>query len=349
MPMPTSVSDAKKSAKPLDASHPVHKRIAVLFPGQGSQSVGMLCELNEQYPQVATTFAEASDALGEDLWAICQDEHKLNQTEYTQPALLTASMAIWRILQDALHWHPAVDDKSTHHPVFLAGHSLGEYSALCAGGAISLADAVQLVHQRGKLMVDAVQNVSSKMLAVLGLDDQQVISLCEQAESQYDDAVVSVANFNSPSQVVVAGNTVGVDAVQSLVASMGKRAVPLKVSVPSHCALMTPASDDLAKALNARRTLTLPHIEVIQNRHAKIEHTLPELKTALIEQLHHPVLWTQTMQSLADKHVTMLVECGAGTVLSNLAKRQTTPITCLPTDKPDRLTKVITSIKEANT
>ena len=171
-------------------------RIAVLFPGQGSQVVGMLSELAETYPEIRDTFTEASTALGEDLWVICQDEDKLNQTQYTQPALLTASIAIWRILQQK------IEDK----PCYLAGHSLGEYSALCAAGVISLADAVKLVHKRGQLMQEAVAGVDTAMAAVLGLEDHRVENLCEQATEHVDDAIVGAANFNSPGQVVVSGN-----------------------------------------------------------------------------------------------------------------------------------------------
>lgn len=305
-------------------------RIAILFPGQGAQAVGMTAELSETYPQIRATFDEASAALGEDLWAICQDESRLNLTQYTQPALLTASMAIWRILQD----------KIGKKPCYLAGHSLGEYSALCASGVIDFADAVRLVHKRGQLMQEAVEGVDTAMAAVLGLEDQRVVTLCEQASEHVDGAIVDAANFNSPGQVVVSGNAVGVAAVIDKVQNTGKKAIPLKVSVPSHCALMQPASDALAEALAAIQfdQATIP---VIQNRQARVESSALGIKQALTEQLSEPVLWSQTMQELADKQIDILIECGSGNVLSNLAKRQATPIVSYPTDKPARLDKLL--------
>ena len=305
-------------------------RIAVLFPGQGSQVVGMLSELAETYPEIRDTFTEASTALGEDLWVICQDEDKLNQTQYTQPALLTASIAIWRILQQK------IEDK----PCYLAGHSLGEYSALCAAGVISLADAVKLVHKRGQLMQEAVAGVDTAMAAVLGLEDHRVENLCEQATEHVDDAIVGAANFNSPGQVVVSGNAAGVNAVIDKVQNTGKKAIPLKVSVPSHCALMEPATNALADELAAIQfdQATIP---VIQNRHARVESNAVAIKQALTEQLSEPVLWSKTMQELADKQINILIECGSGNVLSNLAKRQAHPIVSYPTDKPARLDKLM--------
>ena len=305
-------------------------RIAVLFPGQGSQVVGMLSELAETYPEIHDTFTEASTALGEDLWAICQDDDKLNQTQYTQPALLTASIAVWRILQQK------IEDK----PCYLAGHSLGEYSALCAAGVISLADAVKLVHKRGQLMQEAVAGVDTAMAAVLGLEDHRVENLCEQATEHVDDAIVGAANFNSPGQVVVSGNAAGVNAVIDKVQNTGKKAIPLKVSVPSHCALMEPATNALADELAAIQfdQATIP---VIQNRHARVESNAVAIKQALTEQLSEPVLWSKTMQELADKQINILIECGSGNVLSNLAKRQAHPIVSYPTDKPARLDKLM--------
>lgn len=305
-------------------------RIAVIFPGQGAQAVGMTTELSVLYPQIKDTFAEASAALGEDLWAICQDEELLNQTQYTQPALLTASIAIWRLLEDKLG----------KTPCYLAGHSLGEYSALCAAGVLSLADAVQLVHKRGQLMQEAVVGIDTAMAAVLGLDDQRVETLCEQATEHVEGAIVGAANFNSPGQVVVSGNAIGVAAVIDKVQNTGKKAIPLKVSVPSHCALMQPASTALTEAL-AAISFNQANIPVIQNRHAQVETSTSGIKQALTEQLSEPVLWSQTMQELADKQIDILIECGNGNVLSNLAKRQASPIISYPVDKPARLDKLI--------
>lgn len=305
-------------------------RIAVIFPGQGSQAIGMASELAEIYPQIHETFAEASEALGEDLWAICQNENQLSQTQYTQPALLAVSIAIWRILKD----------KIDRKPCYLAGHSLGEYSALCAAGVLSFTDAVQLVHKRGQLMQQAVEGIDTAMAAVLGLEDNRVENLCEQATEHVDNAVVGAANFNSPGQVVISGNAIGVAAVIDKVQNTGKKAIPLKVSVPSHCALMQPASHALAEALAAIKfdQATIP---VIQNRHARVETSTLGIKQSLTEQLSEPVLWSKTMQELADKQITILIECGSGNVLSNLAKRQAHPIASYPVDKLARLDKLM--------
>ncbi|WP_029103913.1 ACP S-malonyltransferase [Moraxella caprae] len=306
------------------------KRVAVIFPGQGSQTIGMMDELAEHFSVVKTTFDEASGALGVDLWEITHDESRLNKTEFTQPALLTASVAIWQIVKDKLSAQGIT-------PLCLAGHSLGEYSALVASGVLSLTDAVKLVHERGKLMTGAVAGIDTQMVAVLGLDDEQVASLCEDATE--NAGIVGPANFNNPGQVVIAGTQVGVSHVLSAVESLGKKAVPLKVSVPSHCELMNPASDALAKLLDTTEFATA-QIPVIQNRHAQVHKHVSDIKTALTEQLSMPVLWSQTMQKLADKQIDVVIECGPGNVLSNLAKRQETPIVALPTDKLARLEKL---------
>lgn len=306
------------------------KRVAVIFPGQGSQTVGMMDELAERFDGVKATFDEASDALGFDLWEITHDESRLNKTEFTQPALLTASVAIWRIVEPMLV-------RQDIAPLYLAGHSLGEYSALVAGGVLSLADAVKLVHERGKLMTEAVSGMDTQMAAVLGLDDEQVISLCENASENV--GIVNPANFNSPAQVVIAGTEVGVSHVLSAVENLGKKAVPLKVSVPSHCQLMNPASEALAKLLD-ETDFAPAQIPVIQNRHAQVHKSLSEIKTALTEQLSMPVQWAKTMQKLAEKQIDLVIECGPGNVLSNLAKRQETAIVALPTDKLARLEKL---------
>lgn len=310
----------------MDSKH----RIAVLFPGQGSQQVGMLSELWDSYPMIEQTFTEASDALGFDLWQVCQDDVLLAQTQYTQPALLAASMALWRIIEPKLQYSP----------IYLLGHSLGEFSALCASGVFSLADAVRLVHQRGQFMASAVMGMDTKMAAILGLEDSQVANMCEQIGDMNPTALVDPANFNSPGQVVVAGNAIGVDAViEQTQTCHGKKAVPLKVSVPSHCRLMTPACAKLKDKLDNIEFLSA-NINVIQNRHARVEQSTDEIKTALVEQLNHPVRWSESMQMLADMHIDVLIECGSGNVLSNLAKRQAAPIIAYPTDKISRLQKL---------
>lgn len=308
----------------------IAKRLAVVFPGQGSQTVGMMNELAESFESVRKAFDEASAALGFDLWEVTQDESRLNKTEYTQPALLVSSVAIWQIIEPMLA-------KQSLKPLYLAGHSLGEYSALVASGVLSLGDAAKLVHERGKLMTAAVKGMDTQMAAVLGLEDEQVASLCEEVSSS--TGVVNAANFNSPGQVVVAGTAVGVAGVLSAVEGLGKKAVPLKVSVPSHCQLMNPASDALAELLNATQ-FNEAKIAVIQNRHAKVHTDIADIKLALTEQLSMPVQWSKTMQKLADQEIGLVIECGPGNVLSNLAKRQATPITALPTDKLARLEKL---------
>lgn len=306
----------------------VAKRVAVVFPGQGSQTVGMMNELAEKYQEIRATFDVASQALGFDLWEVTQDESHLHQTQYTQPALLTASVAIWRVLSGILA-------EKNMSPVYLAGHSLGEYSALVASGVLSLEDAVRLVHERGKLMTAAVADIETQMAAVLGVDDDVVADLCQQAKAQ-TNASVNPANFNSPGQVVIAGEQTGVSAMLGLVSELGKKAMPLKVSVPSHCELMKPASDALADLL--AKTQFLPaQIEVVQNRHAAVHQATDEIKTALTEQLSMPVQWAKTMNVLADAGVELVIECGPGNVLTNLAKRQATPIAAMPTDSIARL------------
>lgn len=306
----------------------VAKRVAVVFPGQGSQTVGMINELAEKYQEIRATFDVASQALGFDLWEVTQDESRLHQTQYTQPALLTASVAIWRVLSGILA-------KKNMSPVYLAGHSLGEYSALVASGVLSLEDAVRLVHERGKLMTAAVADIETQMAAVLGVDDDVVADLCQQAKAQ-TNASVNPANFNSPGQVVIAGEQTGVSAVLGLVSELGKKAMPLKVSVPSHCELMKPASDALADLL--AKTQFLPaQIEVVQNRHAAVHQATDEIKTALTEQLSMPVQWAKTMNVLADAGVELVIECGPGNVLTNLAKRQASPIAAMPTDSIARI------------
>lgn len=317
-------------AVPMISETPTNPlRYAVIFPGQGSQSVGMLADWAQDFAQVKQTFDQASEAVGFDLWAICQGTHptlRLDDTAYTQPALLTASMAIWRILRDEFAIAPA----------YLAGHSLGEYSALCASGVLCLEDAVRLVHQRGQYMTQAVQDIDTKMAAVLGLDDEQVHSLCEQVETCSDKAIVSPANFNAVGQVVIAGNTVGVDSAIEQVLSLGKKAVALNVSVPSHCRLMQPASEQLAQQFSQIH-FNAPSIPVLQNRHARVEADTIALQQALIEQLSMPVLWSSIQNRLADKHIGLQIECGSGNVLTNLAKRQNQKIPTLATDKVTKL------------
>ena len=325
-------SQASANQPATSSQNAASMKYAVIFPGQGSQSVGMLNDWAAQYPTVKATFDEASRALGFDLWAICQGASgaaSLDDTAYTQPALLTASMAIWRVLRDELDLQPA----------YVAGHSLGEYSALCAAGVLSLADAVKLVHQRGQYMNAAMQSQTGKMTAILGLPDEDVQQICDAVVAEHTQAVVSPANFNAPGQVVIAGNVAGVDLASEKIVSLGKKSMPLKVSVPSHCQLMTPATDKLAAELE-NVTFNPPSIPVIQNRHARVENDVTAIKQALIEQLNMPVLWSTIENKLADAQISLQIECGSGSVLTGLAKRQAQKINTLATDTVAKLDNI---------
>lgn len=283
---------------------------AVVFPGQGSQSVGMLAELAEQFPIVQETFAEASEVLGYDLWALVQNgpAEDLNQTNRTQPALLTASVAIWRVWQQEGGAQPSV----------MAGHSLGEYSALVCAGVIDFKQAVKLVELRGELMQEAVPAGVGAMSAIIGLDNDAIAKACEEAAQ---GQVVSPVNFNSPGQVVIAGNKEAVERANALCKAAGaKRALPLPVSVPSHCALMKPAADKLAVALEEIE-FSAPSIPVINNADVAIETDPAAIKDALVRQLYGPVRWTEGCEKMANEGVELLLEMGPGKVLTGLAKR----------------------------
>ncbi|MDO3722625.1 ACP S-malonyltransferase [Marinobacter sp. chi1] len=283
---------------------------AFLFPGQGSQSVGMLSDAASEWPIVAETFSEASAALGYDLWQVCQEgpAGELNQTTVTQPALLTASVALWR------QWCQAGGPR----PDYVAGHSLGEYSALVVAESLGFAEAVKLVRLRGELMQGAVPAGEGKMAAILGLEDQEVVAACESA-SQGD--VVSAVNFNAPGQVVVAGSAAAVErAIEACKEKGARKAMPLPVSVPSHCALMRGAANKLAEALEDV-SFNDAVIPVVQNVHAGVESEAAILRENLLKQLYSPVLWTDSVRKLMQEGVTVAAECGAGKVLAGLAKR----------------------------
>ena len=284
--------------------------LAFVFPGQGSQSVGMLAELAAVSPLVRQTFDEASAGAGVDLWALSQagPEEELNRTENTQPALLAASVAAWRV------WR----ERGGRLPAQLAGHSLGEYSALVAAGALSLHDAAALVAERGRLMQAAVPAGVGAMAAIIGGEDEQIAQVC--AEVAAGD-VVAPANFNSPGQLVIAGHAAAVDRALARLAELGvKRAVKLAVSVPSHCDLMRDAAVRLAERMSAI-AWTLPSIPVIQNADARAHDSLPAIRDALQRQLYQPVRWTGCVQALAAGGATRIYECGPGKVLSGLIKR----------------------------
>lgn len=285
-------------------------QFAVVFPGQGSQSVGMLAALAEENSLVKETFAEASDALGYDLWQLVQQgpEAELNKTWQTQPALLAASVAVWRVWQQ----------KGGKTPAMLAGHSLGEYSALVCAGVLAFKDAVRLVELRGKLMQDAVPEGTGAMYAIIGLGNDEIVKACEESAQ---GEVVAPVNFNSPGQVVIAGNKEAVERAGAACKAAGaKRALPLSVSVPSHCALMKPAADRLALALKDI-TFNAPEIAVINNVDVKAEIDGDAIRNALVRQLYSPVRWTETVELMASQNVTHLLEMGPGKVLTGLTKR----------------------------
>ncbi|GAA0781829.1 MULTISPECIES: ACP S-malonyltransferase [Pseudomonadati] len=286
------------------------ENVAFVFPGQGSQAVGMLADLAQEHAVVSQTFAEASEVLGYDLWALIQDGpvESLNETDKTQPALLSASVAIWRAYQAS--GKPA--------PALLAGHSLGEYSALVCAGVIDFKDAVKLVELRGQLMQQAVPAGTGAMYAIIGLDDEGIAKACEESA---EGAVVSPVNYNSPGQVVIAGEKHAVErAAAACKAAGAKMAVALPVSVPSHCALMKPAADKLAQAL-ANISFSTPVIKVINNVDVAMPTDSQAIKDALVRQLYCPVRWSETVTFMAEQGINQLVEMGPGKVLTGLTKR----------------------------
>jgi [acyl-carrier-protein] S-malonyltransferase len=304
--------------------------LAIVFPGQGSQSVGMLAELAAAHPEVKATFDEASEGAGVDLWDISQNgpEEKLNSTENTQPALLAASVAVWRVYLE----------QGGALPAYLSGHSLGEYSALVAAGAISLKDAAGLVAERGRLMQAAVPAGVGAMAAILGGDDAQIAQVCEEvAQGQ----IVAPANFNSPGQLVIAGHAEAVDRALARLAELGvKKAVKLAVSVPSHSMLMREAADKLGEKM-AAIAWQAPSIPVVQNADAKVHASLDDIRGALQRQLYLPVRWTECVQVLATHGITQALECGPGKVLAGLIKRIDKSIEARAIGTPAELDAVI--------
>jgi len=292
-------------------------KIALVFPGQGSQAVGMLSELLADSQIAKATFAEASEALGYDLAALVLNgpEEELNQTHRTQPALLTASVAIYRQWLDA---NPDAD-------VVMAGHSLGEYSALVCAGVVSLSEAVKLVENRGLYMQEAVPAGVGSMAAIIGLGDDEIKAACDASAN---GEVVSPVNYNSPGQVVIAGHKAAVERASEACKEAGaKRALPLAVSVPSHCKLMKPAAEKLAADL-ATLTFNTPKYDVINNVDVKAEQSSEAIKDALVRQLYSPVRWTETVQALVAQGITQSYEFGPGKVLTGLAKRIDKAMVC---------------------
>ena len=284
---------------------------AFFFPGQGSQSLNMMAGFDNM-AVVKDTFAEASDVLGQDLWAMMNtDAQAINDTVNTQPLMLAAGVATWRAYQ-------ALGGNS---PTALAGHSLGEYSALVAAGSLDFADAVRLVRLRAQLMQEAVPQGAGAMAAILGLDDDAVRAVCAAAEAELSGEVAEAVNFNSPGQVVIAGSAAAIARAAELAKEAGaKRALPLPVSVPSHCRLMQPAAAKLATALQ-NTAYRQPEIRVIHNADVAAHTDIAQIKDALVRQLYSPVRWTETVALLVEEGITESAECGPGKVLAGLAKR----------------------------
>ncbi|MEG9499515.1 ACP S-malonyltransferase [Mannheimia indoligenes] len=288
-------------------------KFAMVFPGQGSQAIGMLADLATQYPIVEETFKQASEVLGYNLWDLVQNgtAEDLGQTQRTQPALLAASVAIFRVWQEK---YPELK------PSVMAGHSLGEYSALVCAGVLNFQDAIKLVELRGNAMQEAVPAGSGAMYAIIGLDNEAIIKACEQAATETGE-IVSAVNFNSPGQVVIAGTKAAAEKAGELCKAAGaKRALPLAVSVPSHCALMKPAAEKLAKALQ-NITLNQPLVPVINNVDVAVEIDADTIRNALVRQLYSPVRWTETVEKMAQDGITTLYEIGPNKVLTGLTSR----------------------------
>ena len=308
--------------------------VAFVFPGQGSQSIGMLNALADAYPQVRETFAEASAALGYDLWAIVSSglEDKLNQTEITQPAMLSAGVAVWRVWQA----------EKGAQPVLMAGHSLGEYTALTCAGALNFGEAVKLVADRGRFMQEAVPAGQGGMAAIVGLDDEQVQALCIQAAQ---GEILAAVNFNAPGQVVVAGTTGAVArAVEQAKGAGAKLAKILPVSVPSHCALMHPAAMRIRERLQSV-TIKATNIPVLHNVSVKTENDAQAIRDALAQQVESPVRWVETIRNMAAAGVDKLVECGPGRVLTGLNKRIVKDAPTLPVYDPETLRLALSALK----
>lgn len=298
---------------------------AFLFPGQGSQAVGMLSGLADE-PAVRQTFREAADTLGFDLWGLIQNgpEEQLNRTDRTQPALLAASVALWRL------WL----ERGGARPQWLAGHSLGEYSALVCAGALSLADGIRLVETRGRFMQEAVPAGQGAMAAILGLDDDAVTQVCAEAAG---DQVVQAVNFNAPGQVVIAGDHEAVErAIAACKEAGAKKAMPLPVSVPSHCELMRPAAERLREVLE-QQSFATPEIAVVNNVDVAVETEPDAIREALVRQLYSPVRWSETVRRLLDEGVEQSYECGPGKVLAGLVKRVERRAAVTPLGDPEAL------------
>ncbi|MDB4430559.1 ACP S-malonyltransferase [Pseudomonadales bacterium] len=311
----------------------IDQKLAFVFPGQGSQSVGMLAPLADEYSSIQQLFSRASDVLGYDLWALAQSgpQEQLNLTEQTQPLLLTSSVAIWQVWQSL----------GGSVPALMAGHSLGEYSALVCSGVIDFDAAVSLVRDRGKFMQQAVPQGVGAMSAVLGLDDEVIVSICQDVS--VDGNVVEAVNFNSPGQVVVAGSADAVSKAADLLKEAGaKRVAPLPVSAPFHTSLMKPAAEQLAVAI-AKVEFQAPTIPIVHNVHASIESDPGKIRQLMVEQTASPVRWTQSIEFMVARGVECVVECGPGKVLSGLCRRIHKPLSASAIETPDALQATLAS------
>ena len=301
-----------------------------IFPGQGSQSIGMSVDLAAKYPIVKDLYVEASDVLGIDMWAMVQEGpiESLSQTENTQPALLIAGVAAWRVWQDL----------GGAKPEMMAGHSLGEYTALVAAGALSFSDGVALVRDRGRYMQEAVPAGEGGMAAIIGLEDQRVIEVC--AEVAGDD-VLQAVNFNAPGQVVIAGSAAAIErAAPAMKAAGAKRALPLPVSIPAHSKLMSPASERLAERL-ASIDVVLPTIPVLHNCNVSLANSAEEVKANLVSQLDSPVRWVESVVSMHQQGIETFIESGPGKVLGGMVKRIVKGVNVACIDKPDAIEALI--------
>ncbi|WP_231757441.1 ACP S-malonyltransferase [Microbulbifer elongatus] len=307
--------------------------LAFVFPGQGSQQIGMLADAAQAFPEVVATFSEASSVLGYDLWDLCQNgtQEEINQTERTQPLLLTSSVALYRAWQA----------QGGAVPATMAGHSLGEWSALVCSGVLAFEDAVRLVRERGRLMQEAVPAGEGAMAAVIGLDDQAVEAACAESAQ---GAVVAAVNYNSPGQVVIAGSAAAVErAIEACKSAGAKRALPLPVSAPFHTELMRPAAEKLAPQIEAT-AFHAPEIPVIHNVHAKTESDPAAIKALMVEQIYSPVRWTECVQAMASSGTQQLVECGPGKVLAGLAKRIDRSPSAFNIEKPEQLSDAVKAV-----
>lgn len=307
--------------------------LALVFPGQGSQRVGMLAAMAAVEPVVGATFAEASEVLGYDLWQLAQTgpQEELNLTERTQPLILTASVALWRV------WC----DRGGPRPAFMAGHSLGEFSALVCAGSLAFADAVRLVRNRGAYMQEAVPVGQGAMAAILGLDDVLIEEACAEAAA---GEVVAAVNFNAPGQVVIAGHAAAVErAIAACKARGAKRAMPLPVSAPFHTSLMVPAGERLKRDMDAVR-IGVPEMPVVHNVHAHTESDAARIRALLERQIHSPVQWTASVRHMVEAGVTRVVEVGPGKVLGGLCKRIDGALECLCTEEPAELDKALAAV-----